>query len=189
MSSPQSRESPAGRRSARRRPWRARLRHFRSPRDLFTFACVGFELEVMALGLRLFGLPRLLAWAADGPRTLDPTDGGSGIATARPVLEGEQLARFVDFWLRSRNPPNPCLRRSLVLFRRFRRAGVPVRFCLGVRADGVPEGEAPVEGHAWLEHSGNAFLEPAGQSLPHVLTYAYPRSREDSSGSEVTRLA
>lgn len=50
-----------------------------------------------------------------------------------------------------------CLTRSTVLYHLFRRSGVSVELCIGVKREG--EGMAA---HAWLESSGSLYLEPAG---------------------------
>lgn len=54
-----------------------------------------------------------------------------------------------------------CLTRSLARAFALRRAGVPVRFVLGVRTDA--HGEAA--GHSWLELKGAPFLEARVENL------------------------
>jgi hypothetical protein len=136
-------------------------------------------LNFLAIGAALLRAPRLLA-RQGLPRTLARLDTRPGLELgnrgddAAMIARAQRLARYADAWLRRLRLGNPCLRRSLVLFGRLRRAGLPVRFCLGVRTDGASSDSDPLEGHAWLELDEQPFLErsplPAGQ----VTTFRYP---------------
>ena len=153
----------------RRRPWpywRARLRHFRHPGDLRTFLHLGLALWCLPVALSVLGLPRLLARLAAVGRP----------APAISLARAQVLARYADFWLRRWRPHNPCLRRSLVLFGRLRRGGLPVTFCLGIGRDAIGAGDQPVTGHAWLELAGQVILEPTAVVSTQVRTFCYPPS-------------
>ena len=84
--------------------------------------------------------------------------------------EMELSARFADFIVlklfRSRNP---CLLRSLLLFRRMRSAGMDVRIAFG-----VGDLDADLKGHAWLTLDGKHFLEREDPSRRYQAVYVYP---------------
>jgi hypothetical protein len=153
---------------ARLRRWR---HHFTGPGDFISF---------LAIGAALLRAPRLLA-RRGLPQTLARLDTRPGLelgnrsGDAAMIARAQRLARYADAWLRRLRLGNPCLRRTLVLFGRLRRTGLPVHFCLGVRTDKALSGADPLEGHAWLELDEQPFLErspllPAGQ----VTTFRYP---------------
>lgn len=147
--------------------WRARLRHFRRPGDLWTFLSLGLALSLIPVALSVLGLPRLLArLATGGPRP----------APAVSLEQAQVLAFYADYWLRRQRPRNPCLRRSLVLFGRLRRGGWPVTFCLGIGRAGISAGDGPVAGHAWLELGGQVILEPIMLVTTQIRTFCYPPS-------------
>jgi hypothetical protein len=145
-----------------------RLRHFTEPADVAAFLAMGAALATSGRRLARHRLPALLAHTATPPLPLDPVP-PSPAALARAA----RLARYADFWLRHLRPRNPCLRRSLVLFPRLRRAGLPVVFCLGVRNDRPLSPDEQVTGHAWLELGERALFEPAGVRH-YVPTFRYP---------------
>ena len=151
----------------RRRPWsrwQARLRHLRRPGDLWTFLGLGLALSLMPVTLAVLGLPRLLARLAADGRPAPPMT----------IEQAQVLARYTDFWLRHQRPRNPCLRRSLVLFGRLHRGGLPVTFCLGIGRAGIGAPDQPVTGHAWLELGGQVILEPPAAVADQVRTFCYP---------------
>jgi hypothetical protein len=148
-----------------------RLRHFLTPGDVGDFVRVGAAVTTAPLALSLFGLRPLLARMAQ--RTGGP--GRRARETPGAILSrGRRLALYADFWLRRLRPRNPCLRRSLLLFGRLRRAGLPVTFCLGVRTDGPQGTGSPIAGHAWLELDGRVILESPAVAERHTATFRYP---------------
>jgi hypothetical protein len=147
--------------------WQTRLRHFRRPGDLWTFLHLGVALSFIPVPLAVLGLPRLLArLAARGQRS----------APTVSLEQAQVLARYADFWLRLRHPRNPCLRRSLVLFGRLYRGGLPVTFCLGIDRAGISAPVQSVTGHAWLELGGQVILEPTAAVADQVRTFCFPPS-------------
>lgn len=152
---------------------RRRLRHFEGPADVWDFLRMGVAVALVPGALSVFGLERVL------------NRRGTLLAAANPVKadalveRGRRLAIYADYWLRLLRPRNPCLRRSLALFERLRRAGLPVDFCLGIRNDQGLGADEPVVGHAWLELGGRVILEPEALIARHVRTYRYPPREED----------
>jgi hypothetical protein len=68
------------------------------------------------------------------------------------------LSEYVGQVLRRLPPPwrHTCLRRSVVLYYLFRRAGRPVALHIGVRKGG----DGALQAHAWLVKDGAPYLEP-----------------------------
>ena len=100
---------------------------------------------------RFVPLPRALAHAAVVGH-VDAVD----VEVAAEVVRGvEALLRMFP------RGGGTCLTRALARAFALRRAGLPVRFVLGVRADaaGAPSG------HSWLELDGRPFLEPREENL------------------------
>jgi hypothetical protein len=162
--------------AARLRRWR---RHFTGPGDLITFLVIGTALLRAPHLLARGGLPRTLAQLDARPRL------ARGIRSddAASIARAQRLALYADVWLRRLRLANPCLRRTLVLFGRLRRAGLPVRFCLGVRAGPALSADDPLDGHAWLELHGQPFLERSPLPAQHVTTFRYPEdARRMASG-------
>lgn len=157
--------------------WRARLRHFRRPGDLWSFLTLGVALSLMPGALAVLGLPRLLSRLAAGSQRSAPT-----VSLERAQV----LARYADFWLRHQRPRNPCLRRSLVLFGRLRRGGLPVTFCLGIDRAGFSAPVQSVTGHAWLELGGQVILEPTAAVADQVRTFCYPPTLRKTTADPVS---
>jgi hypothetical protein len=153
---------------------RSRLRHFDGPGDVGEFLAIGTALAIAPVALSRLKLPQLLALldAPSAPHTANDRDLSSerGARAAR-------LALYADYWLGRLRPGNPCLRRSLALFWRLRRAGLPVAFCLGVRSDQALAADEPAAGHAWLELDGVAILESETTVAHYATTFRYPLDR------------
>jgi hypothetical protein len=133
------------------------LCHFDGLGDVRAFLAVGVALMRVPLDLSRFGLSRLLV-RLDASATARGC-GGVPRAPDAALVRARRLAHDADVWLRYQRPRNPCLRRSLVLFGRLCRMGLPVTFCLGIRTDEPLSADGPVLGHAWVELGGCAFLE------------------------------
>ncbi len=159
---------------ARLRRWRS---HFTGPSDLLSFLAIGAALLLAPRMLARRSLPQTLARldARSGPRP------GNRCDQAAIFTRAQRLARYADAWLRRLRLANSCLRRSLVLFGQLRRAGLPVRFCLGVRAGPALSADDPLEGHAWLELDEQPFLESSPLPAQHLTTYLYPEDARPPS--------
>lgn len=152
---------------------RSRLRHFDGPGDVGEFLAIGAALAIAPIALSRLQLPQLLARVDVPPATHSVALQARDSMAARAA----RLALYADFWLRRLRPGNPCLRRSLVLFWRLRRAGLPVALCLGVRSDQPLEADEPASGHAWLELGGDAILESEATAARYATTFRYPPDR------------
>jgi hypothetical protein len=150
--------------------WARRLQRRRRPADLLRLLGIGIGLISLQLALRAFGLRRVLAHLG---RPLPAVLAEPKVRDAA-LNQAERLAIDVDAWLRRLRPRNPCLRRSLLLFGRLRRAGVPVTFCLGIRKGQVLGADGPIDGHAWLELDGQVLLESPATAEQNLRTFSYP---------------
>jgi hypothetical protein len=117
-------------------------------------------LSVAWVLVRLWRLDRLLEWLT--PTVASPS---------RSTEQVREVARYLDAILR-RLPVGrgrSCLVRSLALYSRARRSGLPVRFHCGVRRVG-----STLDGHAWLTLGGQPFLEPADPAAAYAVTFSFP---------------
>lgn len=64
---------------------------------------------------------------------------------------------------------NPCLLRSLMLFRRLRMMGLEIKIAFGVKDD-----IKGLKGHAWLVLNESHFMEQNDPSLEYRTVYVYP---------------
>jgi Transglutaminase-like superfamily len=101
---------------------------------------------VMPLLLRTMSMERLVTSLGRRARVKTPSQ-------QQQVRIAERVDRVLG-WL-----PTPwertCLTRSTILYHLLRRSGVPVQLCLGVKP-----GPGGFAAHAWLESSGDLYLEP-----------------------------
>jgi hypothetical protein len=153
--------------TVRLRRWR---RHFSGPGDVISFLAIGAALLYAPRSLARRGLPQTLAHLhARGRPAL-----GRRCDEAAILARAQRLARYADVWLRRLRLANPCLRRTLVLYGRLRRAGLPVHFCLGVRPGPALSDDGLLDGHAWLELDEQPFLERSPLPAEQVTTFRYP---------------
>ncbi len=110
--------------------------------------------------LKFVKLTTLLAWLQ--PRI------GSGREDEECVAK---MAYYTDALLGMfpANPKGNCLPRSLILFRLARLEGFPVVFHCGVSRSG-----SGLDGHAWLTHIEQPFLENSSQHQSMVKTISFP---------------
>ena len=110
--------------------------------------------EAAAIGVRVFGLRRLLKWA-DRPITANLADANDVRDAKNPecvTIAVERAGRYM--------PGGNCLARSLALTRMLRTRGVPAETRIGVKtADGF-------RAHAWVEVEG---VPVTGQSGSRVI--------------------
>jgi hypothetical protein len=106
-----------------------------------------FLLPLVAAGLRLLGLRRMLALLR--PAGVRASPGQHDLAAASAVAG---IVNRAANWSLARAS---CLTRSLVLVRLLQKAGLEADLRIGVRK---PKGG--FEAHAWVEHQGVALTEP-----------------------------
>jgi len=152
------------------------LRKFRTNFDSFEdiglFTEIFFLVTVLPPMLRLLSLPRLM-------KVLTPRD-----SRRHKDLDLEKskdkIVKYTDYvlshnlWIYKRT----CLKRSLVLYHFLRKLGINVHVCFGVRySENITDRETNrrLEGHAWLLHKGDIFLEKrVGVNKTYRITYCFP---------------
>ncbi len=139
---------------------------FRDRRKLFLFFKILVSIPLFRLRLLWAKMPSLL-------KSLDQ------LSEKRALFEKEDLERarlawkYANFFLlRCLRVKNPCLLRSLVLFRLFRKAGLDVQIHFGVKKN-----LSLLEGHSWLLLNGNVLLEQGDPQLTYTQVYSYPDER------------
>ena len=134
------------------------INYLKRPKDVILFIKAFFSLIVIRALLYLIKLPKLL-------KLLDPEK------RAKPDDQKiEYLLKFTNFILfRLFRSSNPCLLRSILLFRQLRMMGGDVKIVFGVKNE-----EEKLKGHAWLIVEGRHFPEPNDPSGEYQITFVYP---------------
>ena len=134
------------------------IKYLKRPKDVILFIKTFFSLIVIKVLLYLIKLPKLL-------KLLDPEK------MAKPDDQKiEYILKFTNFILfRLFKSSNPCLLRSILLFRHLRMLGLEVKIVFGVKNE-----EEKLKGHAWLIVEGRHFPEPNDPSGEYQITFVYP---------------
>jgi hypothetical protein len=134
------------------------IKYLKRPKDVILFIKTFFSLIVIRVLLYLIKLPKLL-------KLLDPEK------RAKPDDQKiEYLLKFTNFILfRLFRSSNPCLLRSILLFRHLRMLGREAKIVFGVKNE-----EEKLKGHAWLIVEGRHFPEPNDPSGEYQITFVYP---------------
>ena len=134
------------------------LRYFKRPENVILFVQVFISLIVLKILLGMMKLPRLF-------RLLEPK---KRIASDNSQIE--YTLKFANFILYTAfRSSNPCLLRSLMLFRRLRMMGLDIKIAFGVKDD-----IKGLKGHAWLILNENSFLEKDDPSVEYRTVLVYP---------------
>jgi len=143
---------------------RARLKKlFPTVGHAWLFARVAAWTALMPAFFRLLSLPRLM-------RLLTPEAAVAPVSEDR-VARADLVCMYIMGVLNldaDNRRRGACLKRSLVLYRFARLAGLPVVFHVGVRRE---EGE--LRGHSWLELEGQHRWDPQAH-VAFATTFSYP---------------
>ncbi len=122
------------------------------------FVWIFFCLLLLKMLLGMIKLPRLL-------RILEPRK-KTPINTARIEL----ISKFANFFLhRILRSSNPCLLKSLILFRYLRMMGMDIKIAFGVKDE-----SKGLQGHAWLISNGSHYLEKEDPLKEYQPVFVYP---------------
>jgi hypothetical protein len=134
------------------------IKYLKRPKDIILFIRTFFSLIAIKVLLYPIKLPKLL-------KLLDPEK------RAKPDDQKiEYILKFTNFILfRLFRSSNPCLLRSVLLFRHLRMMGRGVKIVFGVKNE-----EEKLKGHAWLIVEGRHFPEPNDPSGEYQITFVYP---------------
>jgi hypothetical protein len=142
------------------------IRQFQDPRKLALFLRIAFRIPVFWCLAHQMEMPALLGFLDRSSQEKRPF--------SEEDLEWARLAsKYANFFLlRCLKVKNPCLLRSLILFRLFRRVGFDVQIHFGVKKN-----DSLLEGHSWLLLNGVFFLEQKDPKLTYTQVYSYPDER------------
>lgn len=154
--------------------------NFTSFEELRLFFNIFMLLTILPLFIKVFSIPRLMyIITPNGKKKY----GNMSIEKLK-----RKLVKYTDYILGLNifiYKPK-CLKRSIVLYRYLRGAGLDVKICFGVRINKEKTEPFPaerLEGHAWLEYRGDIFLEKDREmAKTYKMTYCFP----NKNYSEVT---
>jgi len=146
--------------------------HFHSLKDVFLFVRIFFLITILPVLIKVLTIPQLM-------QTLTPQGKRFNKKVCKPDIE-KRIVQYTDYIL-GRNfwvYKSTCLKRSLTLYHFFRRLGIDVQICFGVRRKkDSPDltGNQDIEGHAWLLNNGEFFRETNTESAQaYKITYCFP---------------
>jgi hypothetical protein len=149
--------------------------NFDSLDELLLFLQIFFLITILPFLIKLLSIPRLM-------KTLTPEIRKSGEPNCQELKD--KIVKYTDYIL-SRNflvYRSSCLKRSLTLYHFLRKLGIDIQICFGIRYKeffaGCGEGKK-IEGHAWLLHNGDFFLEANSEmTRTYKMTYYFPENNE-----------
>jgi hypothetical protein len=145
--------------------------HFHSLKDVFLFVRIFFLITILPVLIKVLTIPQLM-------QTLTPRAKRFNKVCKQDIEK--RIVHYTDYIL-GRNfwvYKSTCLKRSLTLYHFFRRLGIDVQICFGVRRKkDSPDltGNQDIEGHAWLLNNGEFFREMNTESAQaYKMTYCFP---------------
>jgi hypothetical protein len=148
---------------------------------LFALAWVGLRV-LRFLTLRraidryVIGATTAVGGASSAPTVITPTPVG-GASSAPTVITPTPVVDSIRWAIGAAGRPLPwatCLVQALAADAMLRRRGIGAEIRFGVRM--LPNGDLPIEGHAWVECEGGATIGVADDPSPFaVLTEARSR--------------
>jgi hypothetical protein len=135
-------------------------------------------IPIVEVSVKLFSIPRLMNLI-----TPKKTKHNGKLNENYIIVKAKKYTDFLlglNFWIYKPK----CLKRSLVLYRVLREAGLDIHICFGVRFNGENEDSSPhnaLEGHAWLIKDGDIFLEKNEEiARTYKMTYCFPNSNVET---------
>jgi Transglutaminase-like superfamily len=147
-------------------------RNFRSSGDIWLFIRIFGLITLLPIMVKSLSIPTLL-------KKLTPM-GKHSVERFDVDLLCEKIGKYTDYILGHHLLVNkkPCLKRSLVLYHFFRKYGVNVQFCMGVRINKTlaeNQGGRKLIGHAWIRYDGKIFMEKAPiEDKTYTETFCFP---------------
>ncbi len=145
-----------------------------SPADMWLLARICAWILIQPLLLRTRGLGQVMEILTPKPNTVTPHPRAA-----------ENIVRYADFFFRKMTLADEtntesmpfqmqrsCLKRSMVLYRLLRQAGIPVSFNLGVRKE-----NDVLKGHAWLELDGKFYFP--NEETGYKTVFKYPQDHDE----------
>jgi len=150
--------------------------NFDSSDEFLLFLQIFFLITILPFLIKLLSMPQLM-------KTLTPeTKKFNGELNCRKLKD--KIVKYTDYIL-SRNfwvYKSSCLNRSLTLYHFLRKLGIDIQICFGIRYKKYftdTTGKKKIEGHAWLLHNGEFFLEANSEMTgTYKMTYCFPENNE-----------
>jgi len=146
--------------------------NFGSFADIWLFIHIFFLVILTPLLLKLFSIPRVMKIFT--PRYLK-------VYRDLDLKESkDKIVKFTDYILKRNflTRKNICIKRSLIFYHFLRKMGINVYVCFGVRYNNdvfEKKHQKKLEGHAWLLHDGDIFLEwNRDVTKTYTMTYCFP---------------
>ena len=155
--------------------------NFNSSEEVLLFFRICLFITVLPLLIRFLTLPQLMKVLSRHSLHLP--------GNRDKEAYKEKIVRFTDYIL-TRNfwiYQNTCLKRSLVLYHFLQRVVADIHICFGVRLkedSSIQDRAKGLEGHAWLIHHGEIFLEGHPDiTSTYAVTYCFPESLTSAKNS------
>ena len=152
--------------------------NFNSFEEVLLFMQIFFLITILPLLIELLTVTCLM-------KTLTPGTKNFNSELNRQELKNK-IVKYTDYIL-SKNfwvYRGTCLNRSLTLYHFFRRLGIDIQICFGIRYKKNfynTMGKQKIEGHAWLIHNGDFFLESNSEmTRTYKMTYCFPKDNENN---------
>jgi hypothetical protein len=154
--------------------------NFNSPREVLLFGRIFFLITVLPLMVRFLTLPRLMMLLSRSASGADGTGNSEDYRNTIVKYTDYLLSR--NFWVYRKT----CLKRSLVLYHFLYPVFPGLGICFGVRTkqDSIPNKRRALDGHSWLTHKGEIFLEEQPDlAKKYTVTYHFPEKPSASKTS------
>jgi hypothetical protein len=150
--------------------------NFNSLEEIILFVQVFLLVTILPFLIKALTIQRLMKVLT--PRDLNSYENLNLEKSKDKIVKFTNYILNRNFWIYK----STCLKRSLVLYRLLRKSGSDVHVCFGVRyGDKLPGREASkkLEGHAWLLHNGEIFLERnIEETKTYKVTYCFPERKD-----------
>lgn len=151
--------------------------NFSSFEEVKLFIRISLLITILPFLVKLLSLPKLMEVLT--PRDLKLCNDLSLEKTKDKIVKFTDYILGLNFWIYK----TTCLKRSLVLYNFLRKFGINVHICFGVKYNQKLVDREPqlrkLEGHAWLLHNGNIFLERnVEMAKTYKVTYCFPERND-----------
>jgi hypothetical protein len=157
--------------------------NFSSPKEALLFGRIFLLVTILPLLTRFLTLPRLMKFLTRNKQECAEIGNREDYRNRIVKYTDYLLAR--NFWIYRKT----CLKRSLVLYHFLRPAFPELAICFGVKTRRDPPSDKwkRLDGHSWLIHRGDVFLEEK-PDVPrqYIVTYRFPENPSVSYASNKT---
>jgi hypothetical protein len=152
--------------------------NFKSFEEIRLFVSIFLFLSIIPFLIKVLSIPRLMTLITPKETKTYKKLNTEGLM--------ERVVKYTDFILGLNfliYKPK-CLKRSIILYHYLRQAGISVYICFGVRLNDRNTdmlSTERLEGHAWLLHDGQIFLEKdIEMTKTYKMTFRFPTNNDES---------